>query len=60
MYALSGEGREVYIQMLNDKRYQKKEYERRMRKTWRNNNEVRNIRTLVIEDDDDSSENSEE
>ena len=59
LYALSGKGREVYIQMLNDKRYQKKDYERRMKKTWSQENEVRNIRTIVI-DDEDSSEKSEE
>ena len=60
LYALSGEGREVYIQMLNDKRYQKKEYERRVKKTWTKKNEVRNIRYIVIEEDDDSKESSEE
>ena len=60
LYALSGEGREVYIQMLNDKRYQKKEYERRVKKTWTKKNEVRNIRYIVIEEDDDSRESSEE
>ncbi len=60
LYALSGEGREVYIQMLNDKRYKKKEYERRMKKTWSKENEVRNIRSFVIEEDDDSKESSEE
>ncbi len=46
--------------MLNDKRYQKKEYERRMKKTWTKDNEVRNIRSIIIEDDDDSKESSEE
>lgn len=60
LYALSGEGREVYIQMINDKRFRKNEYERRMKKTWSKDNEVRNIQTLVIEEDEDSNESSEE
>jgi len=60
LYALSGEGREVYIQMLNDKRYKKKEYERRMKKTWSKENEVRKIHTLVIDEDEDSKDSSEE
>ena len=59
LYALSGEGREVYIQMLSDKRYRKKEYERRMKKMWSKENEVRNIRTIVL-DDDESTGGSEE
>lgn len=60
LYALSGEGTEVYIQMLNDKRYQKREYERRMKKTWSKENEVRNIRSFVIEEKDDNAEESSE
>jgi len=60
LYALSGEGREVYIQMLNDKKYQKKEYERRIKKSWKTENEVRNIRTIVIDDDKEVDESLED
>ncbi|NHJ38971.1 MAG: hypothetical protein FK731_02985 [Asgard group archaeon] len=34
MYALSGEGKEVYFQLLSDKNYLKKEYERRIQKLY--------------------------
>ncbi len=60
MYALSGEGREVYIQMLNDKKYQKKEYERRLEKSWNTDSEIRNIRSVIIEEEQNSDEKSKE
>ena len=54
MYALSGEGREVYVQLLNDKKYQRKAYERRAKKTT--NPEERIIHTIYIDQDENPNE----
>ncbi|MHA1743972.1 MAG: hypothetical protein ACTSXO_06965 [Candidatus Heimdallarchaeota archaeon] len=52
MYALSGEGREIYLQMLNDKKYQKKEYNRRMKAKKTDEPEERVIRTIFIDEEE--------
>ncbi len=57
MYSLSGEGREVYIQLLRDKKYRKKEYERRMKSMWQEEENTENTRLIIIDDDDSSDEN---
>lgn len=56
MYALSGEGREVYIQLLSDKKYRKKEYERSLKSMWQEEENTENTKSNII--DDDSSETS--
>ncbi|MFW9924280.1 MAG: hypothetical protein ACFFDW_13430 [Candidatus Thorarchaeota archaeon] len=50
MYALSGEGRECYFQLLSDKRFRKKEFERRS-KEMSNDNENNIKKSIIIEED---------
>lgn len=59
MYALSGEGREFYIQLLTDKKYRKREYDRKMRETW-SESEVIERRTIIIDDETEEEEKDEE
>jgi len=59
MYALSGEGREVYLQLLSDKKYRKKEYDRKIRNTW-SESEVVIRRTIYIDEEEDEEEKEEE
>ena len=54
MYALSGEGREIYLQLLSDKKYRKKEYDRKYRDTW-SESEVVERRTIIIDEEDGSA-----
>lgn len=54
MYALSGEGREFYIQLLSDRKYRKKDYDRRMKETW-SETEVTVKKTIYINEEDDPS-----
>ncbi len=51
MYALSGEGKEVYLQLLSDKKYRKKEYDRKARETW-SESEVVIRRTIYIDEEE--------
>ncbi len=51
MYALSGEGKEVYLQLLSDKKYRKKEYDRKVRDTW-SESEVVIRRTIYIDEEE--------
>jgi hypothetical protein len=63
MYALSGEGKEVYFQLLSDKRYLKKEYDRRIKRLYEKDNENKNIvHTIYLDEEkeDNSSTDSEE
>lgn len=50
LYALSGEGREYFIQLMNDKKYRKLAYDERMKAQW--NKEERIRKTIEIKDDD--------
>ena len=52
LYALSGEGKEFYIQLLSDKRYRKKDYDKRMKEQW-NGSEITIKRTIYIDDDEE-------
>ena len=52
MYALSGEGREVYLQLLSDRKYRKKEYDRKHRDTW-SESKVVERRTIYIEEEEE-------
>lgn len=55
MYALSGEGKEVYLQLLSDKKYRKKEYDRKVRETW-GESEVVIRRTIYIDEDEQAED----
>ncbi|NHK29781.1 MAG: hypothetical protein FK730_00420 [Asgard group archaeon] len=57
MYALSGEGKEVYYQLLSDKRYIKKEYDRRMKKQYEKDNE-RVVHTIYLDEEKEDNSNS--
>ncbi|MBN1328820.1 MAG: hypothetical protein JXA54_05045 [Candidatus Heimdallarchaeota archaeon] len=50
MYALSGEGREFYTQLLNDKKYRKRDYDRRL--TEVSEEDERIIHTIYIDEDE--------
>lgn len=50
MYALSGEGKEFYFQLLSDKRFRKKEFERRT-KEFSEENEISTKKSIIIEED---------
>ncbi|HUT79587.1 MAG TPA: hypothetical protein VMZ29_00170 [Candidatus Bathyarchaeia archaeon] len=50
MYALSGEGREFYFQILNDKKYRKKDYDRRVAELSEEENRV--IHTIYIDEEE--------
>jgi len=52
MYALSGEGREVYLQLLSDRKYRKKEYDRKHRDTW-SESKVVERRTVYIDEEEE-------
>lgn len=54
MYALSGEGREFYIQLMNDKKYRKMAYDERMKSEWDKQDQER--RTINISDDNKEEE----
>ena len=54
LYALSGEGREFYLQLLSDKKYRKREYERRMSSAW-SEPEVVHRRTIYIGEDEEET-----
>jgi predicted methyltransferase len=59
MYALSGEGKEVYFQLLSDKRYLKKEYDRRIERLYKKDNENKNIvHTIYIDEEKEEDSNS--
>jgi len=58
MYALSGEGREIYLQMLNDKKYRKKEYSRKLKASRKGEPEERVIRTIYINEDEPTKKSS--
>ena len=54
LYALSGEGKEVYYQLLNNKAYLKKAYERRVQQMYdTDEEEERVIHTIYIDEEED-------
>jgi len=55
LYALSGEGRDVYHQLLNDKRFQRKLYEKRLSENSPNE-EPRVIHTIIIDDSEETDD----
>jgi hypothetical protein len=56
LYALSGEGKEVYYQLLNDKRYLKKAYERRIQQMHeKEEEEPRVVHTIYIDEDEEET-----
>ncbi|MHA1124145.1 MAG: hypothetical protein ACTSO7_00550 [Candidatus Heimdallarchaeota archaeon] len=54
LYALSGEGRECYIQLMNDKKYRKLAYEERMKAEWAKQENER--KSIYIEDKKEEDE----
>ncbi|NHJ46949.1 MAG: hypothetical protein FK733_04095 [Asgard group archaeon] len=61
MYALSGEGKEVYFQLLNNKSYLKKAYDRRVKQMYESEEkEERVIHTIYIDEDEDESEDTDD
>ena len=52
LYALSGEGKEFYIQLLSDKRYRKRDYERRMKEKC-SESEISIKRTIYIDENEE-------
>lgn len=58
MYALSGEGREVYSQLLTDRKYQRRIYERKAKEYAAE--EERVIHTIYIDEEDKSEKDSKE
>lgn len=49
LYALSGEGREFYIQLMNDKKYRKMAYNERMKEVW--DKQERERKSIYINED---------
>ncbi len=56
LYALSGEGREFFIQLMNDKKYRKMAYNERMKSVWDKQERERKSIYITDEDDDDKEE----
>lgn len=52
LYSLSGEGQEWYFQLLNNKKFRKKEYEHRIEKEQQNESEEKIKRTIIIDEDE--------
>jgi predicted methyltransferase len=50
LYALSGEGREIYVQLLNDNKYKKQDYNNRF-SSRDNEEEERVIHTIYIDEE---------
>ncbi|MHA1213432.1 MAG: hypothetical protein ACTSSH_13360 [Candidatus Heimdallarchaeota archaeon] len=56
LYALSGDGQEVYLQLLTDKTYRKKEYNQRIKSIPDNEEPI--VHTIYIDEDEPSEDST--
>jgi hypothetical protein len=60
MYALSGEGKRYYYEIIEDKSYRKKDYEKRLKELGYDEESEKIKRTIIIDEENNSTQEKKE